>query len=566
MKKNILLATAIVVAGLMITTAASLPIEISSDNQTYVEGNKVNVEQVDVSAQHLSLQSVKTSPNRLPLGLGRADPAFAFAGHQLHPGFGRTGAGLMSAAFLDVNEDLIYYTYSDDDGATFNEEMAYWDMFPTGDYPSQKLWDGTRFFGTYVTNYLDGGGGDVHTFECTDVTDYDTYVMGTTAFSGLLFYDMIDADIACDSSQNEHEWGVSSYVISTNHEAGPMVDGPTVCFANPDDPTSNYISWYAIDGCEHCDVDIDQPIIMSYSVYDYYDPGDDKWTLLCRKMDFDDVLGGFDSLFEITGVNNLTYPAVAANDDNLVILAETDENGNKDIICYYTDDGNPTNVQASFVVDTGDDERYPDVRHISDDDFVCTYVKNDNLYALRTENGGQTWIEVRMQVNDNTDCVVEEYKTSDLCELGAKAMWEEDCDADIDIYIGEVYALPNDPPLAPSITGPNGGKVGTSYEFKFNAVDPNGDNVRYIIDWDDTTSNTTAYGPHNTDFPVSHTWTLEDTYTIKAKAQDIFGAIGPEATKTVNMPRNKAIQTQLFLRFLQNHPNLFPILRQLLGL
>ena len=49
---------------------------------------------------------------------------------------------------------------------------------------------------------------------------------------------------------------------------------------------------------------------------------------------------------------------------------------------------------------------------------------------------------------------------------------------------------------------------------------------------------------------------------LHKKAEDEFGLIGPEATLTVTMPRSRAINTP-FQWFLQQYPNLFPILRLL---
>ena len=130
----------------------------------------------------------------------------------------------------------------------------------------------------------------------------------------------------------------------------------------------------------------------------------------------------------------------------------------------------------------------------------------------------------------------------------------------------EVYTfsnVTNSPPGAPEIDGPANGKPGTSYDFTFNAVDPEGDDVRYHVDWGDTNSDTTVFAQSGEDVTVSHTWTIEGTFTITAKAEDEFGLIGPETTKTVTMPRNKVINTP-FQWFLNNHPNMFPILRLLL--
>ena len=67
---------------------------------------------------------------------------------------------------------------------------------------------------------------------------------------------------------------------------------------------------------------------------------------------------------------------------------------------------------------------------------------------------------------------------------------------------------------------------------------------------------------------ISHIFSAKGTYTIEAKAKDVFGDEGPIGTIPVTMPRNKPFNFNfnllgwLFERF----PNAFPILRQLLGL
>jgi hypothetical protein len=123
----------------------------------------------------------------------------------------------------------------------------------------------------------------------------------------------------------------------------------------------------------------------------------------------------------------------------------------------------------------------------------------------------------------------------------------------------------NNPPSAPNIVGPTEGKAGTSYNFTFNAVDPDGDQVKYIIDWGDTNTETTALNPSGTDVTVSHTWSTAATYTITAKAQDSKGLIGPETTKTITIKKSKEINSPMF-KYLQNYPNIFQILKYLLRL
>jgi len=121
------------------------------------------------------------------------------------------------------------------------------------------------------------------------------------------------------------------------------------------------------------------------------------------------------------------------------------------------------------------------------------------------------------------------------------------------------WALINGPPGAPIITGETNGKAGVKYEYTFNAVDPDNNDVKYHIDWDDGDSETTAFSPSGTDVKVKHTWSEDGTYIIKATAEDTHGLVSPEGTLTVTMPRNRATNNPL-LRFFEQ----FPILQRLL--
>lgn len=122
----------------------------------------------------------------------------------------------------------------------------------------------------------------------------------------------------------------------------------------------------------------------------------------------------------------------------------------------------------------------------------------------------------------------------------------------------------NEPPEAPTITGPNCGKPNTEYEFSFNATDPDDDPVMYIIDWGDNDTEWTEYGDSGEEIPLKHTWNLEGTYTIKAKAKDINGEESGWSDLEVTMPKNKMMQSPFWKMLFERFPNMFPILRQLL--
>jgi len=133
-------------------------------------------------------------------------------------------------------------------------------------------------------------------------------------------------------------------------------------------------------------------------------------------------------------------------------------------------------------------------------------------------------------------------------------------------YLATASRPINNPPEIPLITGPTSGKKGTEYEYTFHATDPENNNLYYYVEWGDGNI-TEWFGPHTSGEQViaSHTYAEEDTYTIKAKVKDIHGFESDWATLEVSMPKNKAVNTP-FLHFLENHPCLLPLLRQLMGL
>ncbi|KYK20377.1 hypothetical protein AYK24_03815 [Thermoplasmatales archaeon SG8-52-4] len=119
---------------------------------------------------------------------------------------------------------------------------------------------------------------------------------------------------------------------------------------------------------------------------------------------------------------------------------------------------------------------------------------------------------------------------------------------------------PNDPPGEPTIDGPISGNPGKTYSYTLTAFDTDGDDIRFIIDWGDTDTETTAYISSGGYTTVSHTWTSAGSYVITVNAQDIKGAIGPEETLSITIKKSKTINTQFF-RFLQKYLELFPFLQ-----
>ena len=198
--------------------------------------------------------------------------------------------------------------------------------------------------------------------------------------------------------------------------------------------------------------------------------------------------------------------------------------------------------------------------------FVTNDPEGDEIISLIIDWGnGDIW-ELDGPYESGEEVIVGyTYYEEDLYNITAKSVdrWGDSWWSDpYPVILGNQ----NHPPEAPTITGPDNGDVGTSYNYVFNAVDPDGDDVRYIIQWGDTETDTTDYAASGTDVTVPHTWTTGGTFTITAKAQDTFGQVGPETTKTVTMPRGKLLPNTFLMRLLERYPNTFPLLRQILGL
>ncbi len=120
--------------------------------------------------------------------------------------------------------------------------------------------------------------------------------------------------------------------------------------------------------------------------------------------------------------------------------------------------------------------------------------------------------------------------------------WDEEYTFDPVDYCFKTYGFNNNPPEKPTIEGPPSGKARTAYDYYFCSSDPDGDDINYYVDWGDE-SGEVRLGPYasNTCITVSHTWTSDGTYTIKAKAQDFNQAESEWATFSVSMPKSKNI-------------------------
>jgi len=137
-------------------------------------------------------------------------------------------------------------------------------------------------------------------------------------------------------------------------------------------------------------------------------------------------------------------------------------------------------------------------------------------------------------------------------------------DKNADGYMLKVSSFHNQRPNKPDMpVGPSKGKTGRDYTFSTNAVtDPDGDTIQLMWDWGDGN-----YSELLDTTEATYTWSYEDNFEVRVMAIDENGGESDWSDPlSISMPKNKPYINAPFLRFLENHPYMFPLLRQLLKL
>jgi outer membrane protein assembly factor BamB len=134
-------------------------------------------------------------------------------------------------------------------------------------------------------------------------------------------------------------------------------------------------------------------------------------------------------------------------------------------------------------------------------------------------------------------------------------------------YLHAINVLDPDAPSAPVIDGPASGYIKKPYNITFNSTSPFGRDIYYYIEWNDRTATYWA-GPYKSgeEAYISHTWLYIGTKTIKARASDSENLWGPWSTFEIKITKPRSIASNCFywLRFLEQFPNAFPILKYII--
>ena len=132
----------------------------------------------------------------------------------------------------------------------------------------------------------------------------------------------------------------------------------------------------------------------------------------------------------------------------------------------------------------------------------------------------------------------------------------------------------NNPPNPPEITGPLFGKVGEVYFYYFTVTDPDEDDGLWELEIDfgdeiiierSCDSGECVPWKNGETVEIKHMWKRTGTYELTARVMDVYGELSEWSDPlSISMPKNKPYINTPFIRFLENHPHLFSILRHLL--
>jgi hypothetical protein len=358
-----------------------------------------------------------------------------------------TGELLISyTSVIDLSTNDVIWDYSTDGGQTFTGDGFHYLIDGAESHPAIDYWgSGKKAVGTLQGDFYSNNGADQHTFKCTDVTNTDTYELSTITWGASFpYYDRRIPDIA-GYDGNGIEWWYGIIACVGTRDSPGSVDMPIFNYANYDDANNGWSSYFGeYPGCENAAIEIDQTNGLFYGVFDIYRTS--SWDLLLIRGDcHNDGTGHISYISEsfIGGAENTKYPAVDVHDNKVIILTQSDEGGNQDIVCYYSDDAGLT-WEKSFVADGPNDELYPKIVSFGDD-AICTFIMNDDFYTCYTKDGGATWSEPEI-VNDETGSVATDYRNTDITYDGT-VVWADTRNGNDDIYLDKVPGTPTFPML-----------------------------------------------------------------------------------------------------------------------
>jgi hypothetical protein len=411
MKKNMLLATAIIVATLMIAVSASTAIQIQPQEKQTLILNKnpdMKVAGMDIAPLTGSIELITESeqtkqPLAVPVAIGA------------HPAVASDALGYVVLGFEEETPN-VYFTASGDGGQSFSYDAIGWMIDPAPSLPDIDSCGDGRFIGGMVPDYLATDGSELYKVEVSDPMDFTTpgyncpYWTWADVGDGYTNFDAIAVAGYTAEDPDENLWAYGGHtIIGDNPVSGDNV--PFFSYQFDDTGYAWIYRWTGIDGCTATAHDIDPGNLYSYAVWNFDNEGEmdlyysimnfGEWVPYGSYVQHPDVSdGGIDS----TGNDN--YIDVSALNDNIIIVSERDG----DIVAYYSLNGMGSVNEVAIA--SGADN--PRIVHIGDETAICTFVQGGSVYYSMTDDGGATWDTPTMINEAENANVPQEFMASDV--------------------------------------------------------------------------------------------------------------------------------------------------------
>ena len=532
-KKPLIYLIAIASVGFLITSASSLP-----KKQASSEGDEINAEYLFVQSQPLlKTKNIEKSIQPLFYGVPITDGDY----DEYHPSIAGSPVAGFYAIVEESADDIIWQPtlYGSEDGVV-------WEPVLTALYDNVEYTDmDQNAYGTYGTfGAPPSASGQIIVMQ-GEIEDGWVWDFGGDNINEFRYN-----RIACytfegpEGDPGTWNWGGLTFTGYNGYGGNNIVGCPFIFYPSSADRSGIIagLEWLSVSGCQHTGSSMDLANNILYSVYDRNTGS--TWELLVRKDNFaqwiynptnDYWTHQYMTSVHVTDALNLTYPSVAAYDNNVIVTCMKDN----DVIAYYSTNGFVTKTEVLIE----EDAFYPEVVFAAEGKAFLTYIKDNVLYYVTSDDGGATWSTAQV-VSDNQVNFNDRAANLDEFRGSVYGVWEDTRGDNTDAYFDIIYEFINNPPTAPKIRGPHDKpkiknllvakllpkplpKPGT-YNFTFNATDPEGQDVSYYIEWGDGTS-TGWIGPFPSGEEIlrNHTWYWKDKFMVRAKAKDIYNLEGP---------------------------------------
>jgi Dockerin type I domain len=431
-------------------TPSKLPIDLNTIITDQISTQTIH-QKLDSQMSWMSFQEFIAEYGMMDTGL-KADRDIAY---YRHPALGDAGNDTLARLYEGYDGvsplPLVYINGSQDNGA--NWEYCCWIDLAGGTFPSVEYWGSeTQFYSSFVPPSTFQNGGAFMVVSTPDPIEPTTWNVGWAGSASFGFYDMKMVDIASDNGQQTWNWGFVSAVINLSQTGDDLIDVPVI-YGWDNGLGSGYISYFgeSFDNCLTTDADIDHVTGKTYAVYDRYNDSTDQYQLVIRQDHFYDWDEGTDGAGKYYADSNqhIINPVIVAHNDNILLAAAVyhdDFPADIDIICWFTDDGDVDSLNdMSVIAATIDAENFPEISHVENTTFVCTYVSNNILYACRTIDAGATW-STPEQVSDPAHLVTEDVRCTDIADGGNQVIYEYTAAKSEDTFITtiDLYLLDSD--------------------------------------------------------------------------------------------------------------------------